>query len=301
MNTYPSIKEIYEQRRFDNRIKHEERIAHVYSICPALKECDKKLSILTIEQTMKNIQGNSSSPDSSYSEAVNQLNDERERLIEEYKLPKDYLEDIFTCKDCRDQGFIDGVRCHCYISLSARMLFQNSPIRRRMEQENFSNFDFSCYSDNVSKEYGISPRENIRRVYDSAKQFISGFPDGTNMLLHGATGVGKTFLTNCIAKDLMDLGHTVSYLTATQFFEVLADHSFHRASPETEDMYNYIVQSELLIIDDLGTELNNEFVATSLFNCMNVRALQMKSTIISTNLSIKQIEQKYSKRIASES
>ena len=85
MNTYPSIKEIYEQRRFDNRIKHEERIAHVYSICPALKECDKKLSILTIEQTMKNIQGNSSSPDSSYSEAVNQLNDERERLIEEYK------------------------------------------------------------------------------------------------------------------------------------------------------------------------------------------------------------------------
>lgn len=126
-------------------------------------------------------------------------------------------------------------------------------------------------------------------VLTQCKNFIRYFDDRhENLLLYGNTGVGKTFLSNCIAKALLDTAHTVIYLTAFQLVEILEENTFGRdeEASGTENMFNYVLDCDLLIIDDLGTEMNNSFVTSQLFLCINERLLREKSTVISTNLSL---------------
>jgi DNA replication protein DnaC len=139
-------------------------------------------------------------------------------------------------------------------------------------------------------------------VLRDVKSFIQNF--GTsyeNLLIYGNTGVGKTFLSNCIAKELLDAGHTVIYLTSFQLFEILEKYKFNTAEnyEEIRNRFEYILDCDLLIIDDIGTELNNTFITSQLYQCINERHLKQKSTIISTNLSFDQLKNNYSERIFS--
>ena len=135
-------------------------------------------------------------------------------------------------------------------------------------------------------------------AYEECNNFIHTFISDTeknNLLIFGNTGVGKTFLTHCIARDIMQAGHSVLYLTATEFFDALLDKAFHQAE-ESLDLYEQIQECELLIIDDLGTERNTDFVISQLFVCLNDRILNQKSTIISTNLTLNEIKSNYTER-----
>lgn len=299
MNDYPSLKELYEKRRYENQLLRKERIARIYKECPDLQKLDLKLRELAISRGRCQL-SDQTWDETSYQSQLDMLTEQRNRLLADQGYPADYLDDIYTCSKCKDMGYYNGQRCTCFLQWKADLLFRHSPIRQQMERENFQNFDFCLYSEQVIPPYPISPRENIKTVYHTAKQFVADFPNGTNLLIHGTTGVGKTFLTNCIAGELLRSSYMVAYLSASQFFEVLADHTFHRGQEgDAGERYQYITESELLIIDDLGTEVNNGFVDSALFNCLNQRYIQQKSTIISTNLSMKQIEENYSKRVAS--
>ena len=153
----------------------------------------------------------------------------------------------------------------------------------------------------VIPEIQMTVADYMRQVHTWCKEYVENFEKkGGNLIFTGSTGVGKTFLTNCIAKALIDQYQSVIYLSSNDLFDVFSKNKFHYdTEEEMKDMYQYILDCDLLIIDDLGTELNNTFVSSQLFYCINERLLRKKSTIISTNLSMTMLRDTYSDRISS--
>lgn len=295
-----SLKEIYEQRRYNNNLLRQERIERAYQLCPELRQTDKQIKQLTLLAKRRKIMGQEDTKAADIPAKLSELKERKRLLLSSCHITADYDHPVYTCPFCEDLGTVDGEACHCYKQLKADLLFSQSPIRRQMEKENFSTFQLSLFSDTIPEGYSCSPKENMQKIRQSLEDFIRYFPSGANLLFYGPTGVGKTFLTNCIAAELLHNRHSVAYLTATQFFELLADHEFHREqTSQARERYQYIEDAELLIIDDLGTEMNNTFVETALFDCLNKRYMRELSTIISTNLEMRQLEYKYSKRISS--
>ena len=148
----------------------------------------------------------------------------------------------------------------------------------------------------MNSDNGLNAHQTAELALQHAKHFVSDFTGSfENLCFYGDTGVGKTFLSHCIAKELMDSGHSVLYLTAFDLFEVLEQNKFY-TSDETREAHLHLFECDLLIIDDLGTELTNSFVSSQLFLCINERILRKKSTIISMNLSLAQFAETYSER-----
>lgn len=226
--------------------------------------------------------------------------------------PEDYLTLQYHCPDCKDTGLIDQStwqdedhillsknKCHCYKQAIVNLLYQQSNMQQAIQQENFSTFSYD-YFDKVQIDPAAkrTAYDNMVDVVAACQRFIQNF-DTTfeNILFFGNAGTGKTFLSNCIAKELLETTHTVIYLTAFQLFDILEKHKFSRNEhPENEEQFQGILDCDLLIIDDLGTELNNSFTSSQLYVCLNERQLSRRSTIISTNLSLDDLSLQYGER-----
>ena len=183
-----------------------------------------------------------------------------------------------------------------------KLLYAQSNLDQVLDQENFGNLSYAYYDDQeILPEIGLTNADYMRRVVRGCMDFAADFDrKKENLLFTGSTGVGKTFLTNCIARALMDSGHSVIYLSAGDLFEVFSRNKFDYDTPEDmRDTYRYILDCDLLIIDDLGTELKNSFTSSQLFYCINERMNMSRSTIISTNLSIARLRDSYTDRVTS--
>ena len=169
-----------------------------------------------------------------------------------------------------------------------------------MSRENFSALSFDYYSDEQKNPAtGLSALATAKLAVTNCHDFIDNFENKPkNIFFYGNTGVGKTFLSNCIAKELLDAGYSVIYFTAFQLFDILSKGVFEKDADAIAAHQN-IFDCDLLIIDDLGTELSNSFTTSQLFLCVNERILRRKSTIISTNLNLEQIAEIYSERTLS--
>ncbi|WP_058486518.1 ATP-binding protein [Defluviitalea phaphyphila] len=215
---------------------------------------------------------------------------------------KNYLDPIYSCPRCKDTGYIDNSPCSCLKQALINVAYDQSNLKDILSVENFDNFNFDYYSDKVDPKFNISPKENIKQIYSHCIRFVKEFDKKfSNIIFYGDPGLGKTFLCNCIAKDLLDQGKTVLYLTAFQLFKLFEQERF-RKEEETEDSKAYldaIFTVDLLIIDDLGTEFSTSLTGAELFNCLNSRLLDKKHTIISTNLSPNDWQNQYSERIVS--
>jgi DNA replication protein DnaC len=224
-------------------------------------------------------------------------------LLEQYGYPKDFLQPAYHCPDCKDTGYIGKEKCHCFKQAIVDIVYSQSNIKTAIAVENFSAFSYEFYSDDyVEPSIKMTPRQNIKKAVQACKHFIENFDhEYNNLLLYGNTGVGKTFLANCVAKELLDSAHTVIYLTAFQLFDILEKNKFGKNEDnfESQNQFEYILDCDLLIVDDLGTELNNTFVSSQLYLCINERFLRRKATIISTNLSLDNINANYSERVFS--
>ena len=185
------------------------------------------------------------------------------------------------------------------------LLYTQSNLQEILKSENFSTLSLDYYSRNhIDPVTGRSSLDSMKTALHACHEFVDTFStDFRNILLYGDTGVGKTFLSNCIAKELIDAAYSVIYFSSKHFFDILAENTFGKKDSDSYDEEspdtNYIYNCDLLIIDDLGTEMANGFTSSQLFACLNERILRRKSTIISTNLALDDIKNIYSERIFS--
>ncbi len=299
---YNTILREYDNRRLQSKYELDRRKEEVYKAIPVLSEIDAKMVEDSIKSAKLSLTGDTEAL--RHLEERNQLRSkEKQQLLESHGYPKDYLQPKYICNACQDTGYVENSKCHCFKQAIVDLLYSQSNVRDAIKVENFSTFTYKYYSDHYIEETtNLTPYENMKRVVKKAKRFIEEFDEKyENLLIYGNTGVGKTFLSNCIAKELLDKAHTVIYLTSFQLFEILEKYKFNHEDDyeNIRNQFDYILDCDLLIIDDIGTELSNSFINSQLYQCINERHLKQKSTIISTNLSFEQLKSNYSERIFS--
>lgn len=296
---YDEIMRGYQQRQLQNRRIQGERYSLACEKEPRLKAISDAIASCSVAKAQKLMSGDRSA----LSELRVQLAEyrrQREELIKSLGYPKDYFAPVYTCPDCKDTGYIGPEKCHCFRQAIINTVYSQSNIREILERENFSSFSYRYYSDdNINPATGLSSLETVRLAVEECRRFIDCFDQKPkNLFFYGDTGVGKTFLSNCVAKELLDQGRSVIYFTAFQLFDILSKGIFDKDA-DAISAHRNIFDCDLLIIDDLGTELTNSFTTSQLFLCVNERILRQKSTIISTNLNMGQMVETYSERTLS--
>ncbi len=300
----------YDTLRMKNQQIIERRNREIETTIPAYRKLRASFASETTREALRALQGDStqdgsvrdgSSPE--YIRRIHALSEKKAALLKEHGYPADYLSPIYDCPDCHDTGFTSEGRCHCLKQRIADAIYNGSGMKDILKVENFQHFSYDYYSDGeIDAATSLTPLDNIRKVVALCKKYVEEFDDhDDNLLFYGNTGVGKTFLSHCIAKELMDSYHTVIYLTALELYDILEKHKFGRDDEDTvsSTQIRHILECDLLIIDDLGTELTNSFTISQLYYFMEERHLHHKSVIISTNLSFDELRERYSERIFS--
>lgn len=294
---YDTIMREYNRKQFHHRHLQDERVAEVYRSIPEMEQLEQSISSLSVAQAKKLLNGEQGALEELKQE-LSVLSARRKQLLEAAGFPFNYMEPSYDCPDCRDTGYIGNEKCHCFKQAVIDMLYTQSNLKEILQVENFSHFSYDYYDDrNINSSTKKTPRETARDAVQECLSFVEHFDElYRNLFFFGDTGVGKTFLSNCIAKELIDSAHSVIYLTAFQLFDIFAKNTFSGNTKAEEEMYQYIFDCDLLIIDDLGTELTNSFTSSQLFLCVGERIARKKSVIISTNLPLETFVNTYSER-----
>lgn len=289
----------YHARQLEHARRQQEHIREVYARDARLKELDDQIAALSVSQAKKLLDGDTAALND-LKQSIHALHRKKEELLCGLGYNLDYISLHYTCPDCKDTGYIDGKRCHCFVQAAIDLVYTQSNLKGILEDENFSHFCFDYYSDDIlDPATGISARACAEHAVSTCRRFIEHFDDSfDNLCFYGEAGVGKTFLSHCVAKELLDSRHSVIYFTAFQLFDIFEKSMLHKDADAALSHRN-IFDCDLLIIDDLGTELANAFTTSRLFLCLNERMLQKKSTLISTNLTMEELSAVYSERICS--
>lgn len=289
---YDSIIREYENRQTQNFHELNRRKEQIYSTIPEYKQLENSIASASVARAKALIDDTDTDAEK-YRNQITSYNLRKKQLLREHGYPEDYLHPGYTCTDCQDTGYVHGKKCHCFKQMEITLLYEQSNIQEIIAKENFSTLSYQYYEG-----------EDLTRFQNAVnicKNFVTGFHNNyQNILLYGMVGTGKSFLSGCIAKELLSQGYSVVYFSANSLFENLSRYAFDTKSKEalynfTKDLYN----CDLVIIDDLGTEVTNNFVASQLFSLLNERHLRQKSTIISTNLNLVEVQERYSERIFS--
>ncbi len=290
---YQAIMRTYEETQLHNRRLLEQRRQEVYRKADSYRALEDSIAGISVSQGKKLLEGDSHALDD-LRDTLSTLRDMKKQLLLGAGFSADYLEPIYTCPDCRDTGYLENrEKCHCFKQKLITLLYDQSNLKEMLAHENFSTLSDVYYQG-----------EDLVRFQNAVKtcrNFASNFKkDYHNLLLYGTVGTGKSFLSGCIAKELLDAGHSVIYFSAAALFDLLSTISFeHNRKQELTNRYQDLYNCDLLIIDDLGTEMATSFLASQLFSCLNERVLHKKSTLISTNLSLEELRDRYSERVFS--
>ncbi len=289
---YDRIFRQYEEKQRQSRLEAERRRDYVYKRLPGYRELEDETASLSASQGKKLLFGDDAALDE-LRQNLAVLKKQKKQLLSDAGLPADYLEPVFVCPDCRDTGYIDREKCHCLRQAEISLLYEQSGIQDMLKHNNFSLLSYEYYTGEALALF--------RHAVNTCESFIKNFnSDYRNLFFYGTVGTGKSFLSGCVAKELMDQGHSVIYFGAAGLFDLLSKVSFDAKSrDERQNTYSDLYQCDLLIIDDLGTELTNQFTASQLFSLLNERQLGKKSTLISTNFSLAELRDRYSDRIFS--
>ena len=293
---YDQIMRGYEEKQRISRLRLDEKKSEIYAKVPAIRALDDEIATFSIRQARLLLDGDSHALGDLKAELA-QARERRTQLLAEAGFSPEDLQPVYACPDCQDTGYIGQNRCHCFKQAAIDLIYTQSNIKNILAAENFDTLTFDYYDDSqTDPSTGRTALGNARVAVDTCRSFVDQF-DRTfdNLYFYGSTGVGKTFLSNCVAKALIETGHSVLYFTSFQLFTILEESKFHGdalAREQQEDLFS----CDLLIIDDLGTELTNRFSVSQLFLCLNERLLRRKSTVISSNLDLEHLFETYSER-----
>ncbi len=299
----------YNQKKISAEYEAEQRKQDIYKRYPKLQDIDDKLTKLAISTTKSLINNNDKELLKELNENINHLKEEKNKILKSLNIENDYFEPRYECKLCKDTGYITNkdyttTMCSCLKQKLYDEQYNKANISN-LDTQNFNNFSDLLYSDKVDENKyrtNISPRENINLIKDICQRFIDNFDDKNqkNLLFTGNTGLGKTFLSSCIANEIIKKGKNVLYQTAPVMLDSIIDYRFGKSN--STNILASILNVDLLIIDDLGTECMNNMKFTEMFNIINTRLLnqnKITKTIISTNLSLKELYANYDERIVS--
>lgn len=310
MNTtlLKSLLIMYENKRTKKLAEAEKRKEDLYTKNPRFSEIDNQLSTLSISASKNLISSSNFEYLDNLRKQIEALKKEKKELLLSITNDENYLLPKYDCNLCNDTGYITEnyktQMCQCLKQQLYNIEYNKSNISN-LENHKFENFLSTIYSTDVDKvKYNsdISPRENIEIIKKISQKFIKNFDDSNekNLLFTGNTGLGKTFLSGCIANELLKKGKNVLYQTAPVMLDTIIDYRFGKTD---NSIYNNLLDVDLLIIDDLGTECMNNMKFTELFTVLNTRLLnsnnKVTKTIISTNLNIQNLFKNYDERIVS--
>lgn len=284
------------QRRSD---EYAARRARIYAKIPEVMAIDRELA-----GTMRQIIAQALRQGQDPSEAVARIRDrnlslqeEKRRLLMSRGYEADYLDETPACPLCGDSGYQDGRMCRCLRAYYVEE--QNRELSRLLDlgSQSFDTFSLDWYDQNIWPEMGRSPRAHMETVYETCVHYARSFGKKSgSLLMTGAPGLGKTFLSACIAREVSGRGFSVVYDTAQSVFARFEDEKFGR---EEGDEVRRVLNCDLLILDDLGTEMTTSFVQSALYQIVNTRLMTEKSTIVNTNLTPDELRRRYTPQIAS--
>ena len=281
----------------DRESQYNQRLQEAYFQLPRLRQLDQQMRSNMAKAACAAFSGEAAA-------AMEEARQKNQALQAEYdtlvaaSFPKGWLDDTPICSTCGGTGYIGSTMCQC---LRRLCLEQQRQLLAELTTgaERFSAFRLDYYPEQIDRNYGASPRMIMERTLATCRQYAANFEPGIgNLLFVGGTGLGKTFLSACIANEVTEKGYSVAYESAPRLFSKLEKNRF---SPDEQSQRDaeHINTCDLLIIDDLGTEMPGTFVSSALYALINDRMLANKSTIISTNLLAQEIGQRYMPQIAS--
>lgn len=292
------ILKIYDKLRDDETRNLKLRKDEISKRHPEIIDLDNKIQKLSLEMAVAVIKSsNSEQTLNQYKDKITDLRVKKCEMLVERGYDPEYLNLYYNCNKCKDTGFIGNTKCICYKQKLIKLYYKNSELETTIKSNNFNNFDLNLFSSHKLGEEKFSPRKNMENNLEYIlKDYIPNFQSiSTNLLFFGNPGSGKTYLSYCISKAILDKGYLVIYKTSDELIKNLKDIRFNNDS----NLESLLLECDLLIIDDLGAEYLNEFTITELFNLINKRILSSKKMLISTNLTLPGITKQYSERIAS--
>lgn len=293
---YRRIRAAYQTKYLRAYEEADRRMAELHAKSPALAELDRQLAATGAEVALAAVmQGASYREKLAEIEARNKgLQEKRAVLLAELGYPADYTLPPYECPVCRDSGFVDMKMCDCMRRELVLAAYESSGLRELMQTQSFDTFDLSFYASDAAEYQKM--KSNLALLREYAERF---HPHADSLILCGATGLGKTHLSTAIARRVIDRGFDVYYTGAIQMFSDFEHARFGTGTGERAADPSRYMDCDLLILDDLGTEVTNQFTNSCLYMILNDRINLRRPTIINTNLSGKEIKARYTDRIAS--
>ncbi len=296
------IADEYDHIRSNAKVARNRRIAVTHEKFPELEEIRQKIVSAGHEHAIelsKNIDKEEEIR-KSLEETVAKLEARRMEIIKDNGIDEDYDKIRYKCNDCKDTGFIDNEKCHCYKAKVTRYTYEQSNLSRNMRETSFEDFDFKYFSDEKDST-GISALMRIKKAYNEAKAITEDFNGYKKSFLYfGGPGTGKTFLAGCIATELIEKGHSVLYISAGKLFELMENKKYSRPRDDSDDeLIASAYSCDLLILDDLGAEAPSKLAPSFACDILNDRMMAGKKMIICTSLDPDQLSRVYTQRFVS--
>ena len=301
---YRKVKREFDAKRLNHLNELDRRREEVYQKCPRIREIELEIEQNGMRLTQMAVRG-LRDVETEIEKMAKQntiLADEKRTLLHANGFAEDYMTNVWDCPDCEDKGEGDFAFCHCFQKRMLEKAYEQSNMARMLQQQTFENFNLNYYSDRPEDgAEGISPRTQMEHIVARCRKFAAQFESEAqrSLFMFGPTGQGKTFLSSCIAKSVMDRGYTVLYQTAGTLFSMIADSKFSSYEAPIKEEVGNLYQCDLLIIDDVGTEVITQYTVSVFFELLNSRMVSGKKLVLNSNLSLKELQDIYSQRIAS--
>ncbi|MCL2125236.1 MAG: ATP-binding protein [Oscillospiraceae bacterium] len=295
-------KAAHDAMRRHNEELYERRLERVYARAPLVRTLDVEIRATMSELVNAALSQAGNEKIEEIRRKNLELQEERRVQLMMAGLPEEYVEDGYMCDICRDTGFNGVEPCDCLMELYIEEQKKSLSSLFKLGNETFDSFDLLFYDDSLDPDTGVSPRRSMEIIYETCVEYARKFNmKSMNLFFNGAPGLGKTFLSACIARVVAENGFSVVYDMASSIFAQFEEVKFSR-SDDTEDARSEVkryLECDLLILDDLGTEMTTSFTVSALYELINTRLITNKKTIVNSNLTMGELNKRYSMQIMS--